>query len=75
MAVDGGARPHDRIDIGNGHANPYPASRRWLSHRELVEVPGIVVVDRAPEKVAQVADGGIRLDGRSRDGVGLRHDR
>ena len=34
------------------------AVRHGLGHRQLVEVPGVVVVDRGPEPIAQVADAG-----------------
>ena len=51
-----------------------PAGER-LRHRELVEVARVVVVDRHPREVPQVADGGPRLDDALAEGLGLREDR
>ena len=46
-----------------------------LGNGELIEVPGVVVVDRAPEKPAQVPDSVPRGRSRSRDPVELSLDR
>ena len=49
-------------------------ARHRFGDRELIKIEGIVVVDRAPEEIAQIADRGIRLGSRRHDGVRLCKD-
>ena len=71
MVVDGGARRHERVDVGHRDED----LDRSVAHRrrdgELIEIPGVVVVDRAPEEVAKIADRGAGVGRRLRDGLGL----
>ena len=50
MTIQGGVLGDQRIHIGNRNQDLYRPIRPWLSHGELVEIPGIVVVDRRPEQ-------------------------
>ena len=54
VGVQGGAGVHGTADVGDRHEDPRPPVAGVLRHRELVEVERVVVVDRAPEEVAQV---------------------
>ena len=49
------------IDVGNRDQHFACAIGKPLAHRELVEVARVVVVDRAPQQVAQIAYGGTRI--------------
>src|SRR3990172_3370328 len=60
MAVGRGAFLHGGVDVGD---------------RDLVEIAGIVVVDRSPEQAAKIANGRASLGGGPGDGVRLREDR
>jgi len=42
--------------IGNRYQDLHRTAREWLRYRQLVEVTRIVVVDRAPQQRALVAD-------------------
>ena len=53
VLVHGCTVRHERVDIGDGHADAR-APRRSFRDRELVEVTRVVVVDRTPGEVTQV---------------------
>ena len=57
VLVDGGVALHERVDVGDGdedlHAAPLGAG--WLRDRELIQVARVVVVDRTPGEVAEIA--------------------
>ncbi len=55
MVVDGGTLVDDRIHVGDRDQDLDGAAGQALGDGELIEVPRVVVVDRAPEKIAQVA--------------------
>jgi hypothetical protein len=56
MTVDGGAGLHERIDVRDCHEDLHRAVRGRLGHRELIEIARVVVVDRRPQALAQIAD-------------------
>jgi hypothetical protein len=56
MTVDGAAGLHERIDVGDRHEDLHRAVRGRLGHRELIEIARVVVVDRRPQALAQIAD-------------------
>ena len=63
MSVQCRARRDRGADVGHRHQHPGAASGERLGHGELVEVARIVVVDRAPRQVPQVAHAGaVRAD-------------
>ena len=49
MSIQGGFLRDQRIHVGNRDQDLHRPIRMWFSHGELVEVSGIVVVDRRPE--------------------------
>ena len=55
MPVDGGFRGHVGIDVGDADADAN-AGRRAVGNLDLIEVSGGVVIDRRPEKIAEVAN-------------------
>jgi len=54
VAIDGRIARHHRVNVGNGDENRRRTAAH-LRHRQLVEIARVVVVDRAPQKMAQVA--------------------
>ena len=78
VAIDGRARLDQRVDVGDRDEH-LDRPLAPLAHRggdgELIEVARVVVVDRAPEEVAQVPDRRIRVGRRLPDRLGLRLDR
>jgi hypothetical protein len=75
VAVDGGTLLDEGVDVGDGHENLNPAARPRLNGRQLIEIKGIVVIDRAPEEITAIPDRRIRLGSRCHNGVRLREDR
>ena len=75
VAVDRAALRDRRVHVGHGHEQLHRPCGEGLGHRELVEVARVVVVDRHPRELPQVADGGPRLDDALAEGLGLREDR
>ena len=59
------------VDIGDGDEHADEAGGERFSHRQLVEIPRIVIVDRGPRRPSQIADGRSPIDGRVRDGAHL----
>jgi hypothetical protein len=53
VIVDGAVLRHQRVDIGDGDQQPHPPVL-LDTDLELVEIAGLVVVDRGPRQVAQV---------------------
>ena len=47
--------PDQRVDVRDGNEDGHVACRVPASDRELIEVPGVVVIDGAPDQVAQIA--------------------
>ena len=48
VLVERRAPLHRGVHVGDGHEDLHRATRQGLGHRELVEIAGIVVVDRGP---------------------------
>ncbi len=69
VAVDGRASGHQRVDVGDRDPQTKGAVGPALADRQLVEVPRIVVVDRAPRELPQVLHG--RRARGARDGAEL----
>ena len=46
----------DRIHVGDGHEHFDLVAGQGLGDRQLIEVPRVIVIDRGPEQVSQVAD-------------------
>jgi hypothetical protein len=61
----------ERVHVGDRDPQPRARAVEPLGDRELVEVAGVVVVDRAPGERAQVADAGAGGVGRAADAVEL----
>ncbi len=59
------------IDIGDRDEDFYLAVTQWLGDRKLVEITRIVIVDRRPGQLAQIADRSIGSNGRLLDLIGL----
>ena len=55
VGVDGGAGADQAVDVGDRHAHVRVVSGERLGHLDLVEVARLHLVDRGPEKGAQVA--------------------
>ncbi len=55
MGVDRGALRDERVHVGHGDEDLDAAVPEAFGDRQLVEIPGIVVVDRGPEQAAEVA--------------------
>jgi hypothetical protein len=72
VTVDRGALGHAGFDVGDGNENLDGAARQLFRHRELVEIAGIVVVDRGPKEVPEIANGGPGLGDCFRDRLRLR---
>ena len=71
MAIDRAAGPHQAIDIGHRHQQARGTRRQGLGHAELVQVTRVVVVNREPGQVPQVADVAVAFrDGMAR-GLGF----
>jgi hypothetical protein len=56
VIVDGRPAMHQRIDIRNRDEHPDRASGSRLGNRQLIEIARVVVIYRAPQKVAQISD-------------------
>ena len=71
MIIDGGPATHRGVDIGNGNQQPGAVAGQGLRDGKLVEVEGVVVVDRDPVRAAQVTGIGVRGSAVERIGLGL----
>ena len=60
VRIDGRVLLDEGIHVGDGHQNLHLLIRQGLGHRQLVQVQGIIVVNRCPEQVAQVLVGRFR---------------
>ena len=69
VLIDGRVTVDQRVDVGDGHEDTDAVLARF-GDRELIEVARVLVVDGAPETIAQVAAGG-RLGARFGELVGL----
>ncbi len=56
VIVDRRALVDDCVDVGHGDQEARLSPAQVLGDRELIEVAGVVVVDRAPEQLAEIAD-------------------
>jgi hypothetical protein len=74
MVVDRRAVAHQGVHVGHGDQHLDPAVGRGFRHGELVQISGVVVVDRDPEEPAQVAYLGIAA-GRGGELPGFGHGR
>ena len=54
----------DRIHVGDGHEHFDLVAGQGLGDRQLIEVPRVIVIDRGPEQVPQVADVAVLARGR-----------
>jgi hypothetical protein len=52
MAVDSGTLLDKRVDIRNCHKDSTLIIRQRFSHRELVEITRVIVIDGRPEQMA-----------------------
>ena len=55
MAIDRRSLEYGSVDIGDGDENLHAAAREGVGDRQLIEVSRVVVIDRAPQRRAQVA--------------------
>jgi hypothetical protein len=60
VAVGGGVLVHQLVHVRYGDEEPDVVVGQPLRHLDLVQVPGLAVVDRGPEERAQVTDAGGR---------------
>ena len=74
MAVDRGISFYQRVDVCYGDEDFYRTTRQRLGNRELIEIKGIVVIDRRPEQTAQIANRGAGRRGGLRDPAGFGDD-
>ena len=56
VVVDRGVFPDQRIDVRDRDEDFHRAARRGFGDRELIQILGIVVVDRRPKQAAQIAN-------------------
>jgi len=56
VPVDRGGLLDQRVDVGDRDEDPHRTVRQLLRDGQLVEVHRVVVVDRHPQRVAQVAE-------------------
>jgi hypothetical protein len=71
VQIDGGVLLHQRVHVGHGDEDAHAPVTGVLAPAELVEVARVIVVDRAPAEVAEVADAVAFLVRRTVDGVQL----
>ena len=71
VAVERAARGHPRIDVGHRHEQLHGRCGEGLRDLQLVEVARVVVVDRRPRQLPEVADARPRLDRPFAEGLGL----
>ena len=57
VPIDGRAFGDEGVDVGDRDEHPRRVTGERLGHRQLIEVARVVVVDRAPEELAQVPHG------------------
>ena len=50
----------DGVNVGDGHHNPGSPIGQSVGNGKLIQVPRIIIVDGAPEKVAEITRGAIR---------------
>jgi hypothetical protein len=74
VSVDRGTFFYQRVDVGDGNEDFNRTARHGFSNRELIEIAGIVVIDRRPEQTAQIAHSGAGRRGGLRHLVGLGDD-
>jgi len=55
VRVDRGAGLDQRIHVRDGDQDGHATAGRRRGHRELIEVQGVVIVDRRPKKLAEIA--------------------
>ena len=67
VPVDRRALLHDRIHVGDRYEDLDGAAGQGLRDGQLIQVPRVVVVDRAPQKIAEVAHPRGARPRRSRD--------
>ena len=75
VAVERRTAADQRVDVRDRDEDLHLPGGQRLGDGELVEVARVVVVDRAPEPVAEVADRGIARDGGRRQRADLGQDR
>gem|GEM_PF-5626207 len=61
--VERGPLPHERVHVRDRDEHLHGAAAQLLGDGKLVEIPAVVVVDGGPEKVTQVANGGVLVAG------------
>ena len=49
-----------RVHVGDGNQDFHGPARQALCDGELIEVPGLIVIDGTPEKLREVASRGVR---------------
>jgi hypothetical protein len=65
---------YQRVDICYSDEDFHRPIRHRLSNRELIEIEGIVVIDRRPEQMGEIANHGAGRRGGVRDPVGFGDD-
>ena len=73
MAVDCAIFFYQRVDVGDGDED-FHRTTHGFGNRELIEIAGIVVIDRRPEQAAQIENRGTGRRGGLRDLVGFGDD-
>jgi len=75
VGIGGGPLAHQRVDVCDRHQDLHHLPAEWLCDRKLIEVAGVVIVDRAPGQVSQISDGWGRLGRRTCESADLSQDR
>jgi hypothetical protein len=71
MRIDRGVRGDQRVDVGDRDQDARGPVAVRNRYRQLVEVARVVVVDRRPEQMAQIAHGSVGRGRGARDRVRL----
>ena len=74
MAVDRGTFFYQCVDVGDGNQDFHRTARLGYGDRKLIEITGIVVIDRRPEQAAHIANRSAGRRGGLRKLVGLGND-
>ncbi len=56
VPIDGRSIPDEGIHISHCDEDPAPASWHGLSNGELIQIAGVVVVDRGPQEISEIAN-------------------
>ena len=56
VCVDGRAVFHEGVHVGDGDQNLDGVSGEGFGDRELIQIAGVIVVDRRPQQAGQIAN-------------------